>query len=100
MELLLERPPGLGVGARRSVAPATEYDQHRSKQVAPPRFAMRVAVICLLLLSPVLGGCLERAKLPPEAGFGPDPALPEPTKTAIPTVNVSMATGWSGDAAP
>jgi glucose/arabinose dehydrogenase len=59
---------------------------------------MPVALTLLSVLS--LHACLERAKLPPEAGFGPDPTLPEPNTTALPTVKVAKATGWSGDAAP
>ena len=41
-----------------------------------------------------LAGCGETAKLPESAGFGPNPQLPEPNKTLIPTVNVAPAKGW------
>jgi glucose/arabinose dehydrogenase len=54
----------------------------------------------LLLLGFSLLGCLERAKLPSDAGFGPDPALPPPRKTVIPTVKVAKAIGWSEGEAP
>jgi len=41
-----------------------------------------------------LAGCGDIAKLPVESGYGPDPALPEPSKSLIPTVNIAEATGW------
>jgi len=34
------------------------------------------------------------------AGSGPDPVLPEPEKSLIPTVNTAKAVGWAGNAAP
>jgi glucose/arabinose dehydrogenase len=52
----------------------------------------------LILLS--LGGCAERAKLPVEAGFGPQPTLPEPNPTLIPTVNIAPAKGWPEGTTP
>jgi len=41
-----------------------------------------------------LGGCGDTAKTPAEAGYGPDPALPAPNKTLLPTVNIAPAKGW------
>ncbi|MCP9338424.1 PQQ-dependent sugar dehydrogenase [Stutzerimonas xanthomarina] len=41
-----------------------------------------------------LAGCGDTATLPVETGYGPDPALPAPNKTLIPTVNIAEATGW------
>jgi glucose/arabinose dehydrogenase len=50
---------------------------------------------CLLVLLVVsLAGCSEAAKLPFAAGTGPDPQLPEPVRTPIPTVHVAPAKGW------
>jgi len=40
-----------------------------------------------------LAGC-EEAKLPVAQGTGPNPQLPPPNKTLIPTVNVAPAKGW------
>ncbi len=45
-------------------------------------------------LTLALAGCSETALLPVEAGYGPDPALPEPRKSLIPTVNIAPAVGW------
>jgi glucose/arabinose dehydrogenase len=39
-------------------------------------------------------GCGESAKLPLSAGVGPDPALPPPNKTVIPTLHIATAKGW------
>ena len=62
---------------------------------------MRTA-ICLALLgvlaSPLLTA--EEATLPVEAGMGPDPTLPPPNPTLLPTVLVAPAKGWPAGAAP
>lgn len=42
----------------------------------------------------VLIACGETAKLPFSAGVGPNPTLPPPNKTLIPTVNIAPAKGW------
>ena len=47
-----------------------------------------------------LAACGELARLPVEAGTGPAPQLPEPTRTLIPTVNVATAKGWPEGAKP
>ncbi|PKO31289.1 MAG: sorbosone dehydrogenase [Betaproteobacteria bacterium HGW-Betaproteobacteria-7] len=41
-----------------------------------------------------LAACGEMAKLPSSAGFGPQPTLPAPHPTLIPTVNIAPAKGW------
>ena len=41
-----------------------------------------------------LAACGESATLPVAAGMGPDPELPPPEETLIPTVNIAPATGW------
>jgi glucose/arabinose dehydrogenase len=47
-----------------------------------------------------LSACGESATLPVSAGIGPNPELPPPNETLLPTVNVAKATGWSGDQTP
>jgi glucose/arabinose dehydrogenase len=47
-----------------------------------------------------LSACGEQAQLPASAGFGPNPVLPPPDETLIPTVNVAPATGWPAGAEP
>jgi glucose/arabinose dehydrogenase len=37
---------------------------------------------------------MERASLPVQQTMGPDPTLPEPTKSLIPTVKIAPAQGW------
>ena len=37
-----------------------------------------------------LAACGDSAKVPEEAGFGPNPTLPEPTETIIPTINIAQ----------
>ncbi|MCI3952508.1 MAG: sorbosone dehydrogenase family protein [Burkholderiales bacterium] len=51
-------------------------------------------------LAVVLAACGDTAKLPFSAGVGPDPALPPPNKTLIPTVEIAPAKGWPDGAKP
>ncbi len=55
-----------------------------------------------LLLSIVFGltGCADMAQLPLAAGTGPDPVLPPPVKSLIPTVHIAPAKGWPTGAKP
>lgn len=62
----------------------------------PSRYAYPVAVTMLLGLA----GCGDTATVSVESGYGPDPALPEPNKTLIPTVKIAKATGWPDEAKP
>jgi glucose/arabinose dehydrogenase len=48
----------------------------------------------------LLAGCGDEATLPASAGIGPDPQLPPPHQTLIPTVNIAPATGWAAGASP
>jgi glucose/arabinose dehydrogenase len=68
--------------------------------VASPRRSTGFTLSAAAALLLALGGCGESAKLPLEAGTGPDPQLPEPRRTLIPTVKIAEATGWQGDAKP
>jgi glucose/arabinose dehydrogenase len=45
-------------------------------------------------------GCGEQARLPVSAGIGPNPELPPPNETLLPTINVAKAIGWTGGATP
>jgi glucose/arabinose dehydrogenase len=47
-----------------------------------------------------LNGCAERSQLSSGADTGPDPALPEPTQTLIPTLKVAPAKGWPAGVTP
>src|SRR5688572_15394976 len=50
--------------------------------------------LLVLLLAFALVACTESARLPFEATTGPEPQLPPPTRTLIPTVNIAPARGW------
>jgi glucose/arabinose dehydrogenase len=52
-------------------------------------------VLVPLLGAALLAGCGNSARLPVEAGTGPQPTLPAPKKSLLPTVNVAPARGWS-----
>ena len=53
----------------------------------------------LFLTTFLLAGC-ERATLPLAAGTGPNPVLPPPSSTLIPTVDIAPAAGWQPGEAP
>ncbi len=57
-------------------------------------------VLVSTLLAVALGGCGDTAKLQVADGMGPDPQLPPPTRTLIPTINIATATGWPAGAEP
>ncbi|KAB0507618.1 PQQ-dependent sugar dehydrogenase [Pseudomonas moorei] len=54
----------------------------------------------LITAAALLSACGESSKLPPQASVGPAPQLPEPTTSLIPTLKVSKAIGWPGNAMP
>ena len=58
--------------------------------------ALRLSLIgCAAVgLGVALAACGEMATLPFSAGVGPDPKLPPPKKTLIPTVSIAPAKGW------
>jgi glucose/arabinose dehydrogenase len=61
---------------------------------------MRYVPCLLLCLSMLVASCGEVARFPDTAGMGPQPNLPPPNKTLLPTVHVALATGWPADATP
>jgi len=54
----------------------------------------------LMVLTLALAACGEMATLPITAGSGPQPTLPAPRPTLIPTVNIAPAIGWPVGATP
>lgn len=54
----------------------------------------------IVIAAVTLAGCSETATLPVSAGTGPDPTLPPPHRTLIPTVNIAPAKGWPAGAKP
>jgi glucose/arabinose dehydrogenase len=56
-----------------------------------------LAVIVSLTLAV---GCTEKAELPVESGMGPQPTLPAPKKSLMPTVQIAPARGWPEGAKP
>lgn len=54
-------------------------------------YKISTAVLCTTILI----ACGVSSKLPFEVGVGPNPQLPPPTTTLIPTVKVAEAIGWS-----
>lgn len=60
-----------------------------------PMFALLGAVVLL-----AVAACGEMATLPISAGTGPQPVLPPPQHTLIPTVNIAPAEGWPSGVLP
>jgi glucose/arabinose dehydrogenase len=52
-----------------------------------------------LLVTSLLLAC-EAAKVPIQQGYGPDPRLPPPDSSLIPTVNIAPAIGWQAEERP
>ena len=70
-------------------------------QASPTPSIRSVARLSAVLASAfMLGACAESAKLSVAQGTGPNPTLPEPATTLIPTVNIAPAKGWPAGAAP
>jgi glucose/arabinose dehydrogenase len=62
---------------------------------------MRAHYSALVLIAATLAlAACESAKLPVTAGMGPNPTLPPPNETLIPTVNIAPAKGWANGAMP
>ena len=56
--------------------------------------------VALAALGLVVAACSSTARLSVEAGTGPEPALPPPDRSLVPTVVVANATGWPEGRAP
>ena len=56
-----------------------------------------IAVLCATL---GLAACGDMARLPLAAGTGPNPTLPPPNRTLLPTVNIAPAQGWQDGSKP
>ena len=62
-----------------------------------PRF---VRPVLLLAAVASAAGCGDTARLTVAQGTGPDPALPPPSSTLLPTVSIADAEGWPDGARP
>ena len=60
----------------------------------------RSAPFVILSTALVLAACGDTAQLTPDQTTGPDPKLPPPVETLIPTMNIAPAVGWAKDAKP
>ncbi|WP_395021027.1 PQQ-dependent sugar dehydrogenase [Dongia sp.] len=62
---------------------------------------MRATLAGLLALSaPLIFGCGDQAQLPEPQAQGPNPQIPAPRTSWIPTVNIADATGWPENERP
>ncbi len=58
------------------------------------------SIVFVLVAAVAAAGCSQRATLPVSAGTGPNPVLPAPAHSLIPTVNIAPAKGWPENATP
>jgi len=63
-----------------------------------PRLVLRLLVVLPALMA--LFGCGHEARISLMEGYGPEPALPAPDKSAIPLVHIAPAVGWPTGAKP
>ncbi|MFZ1389819.1 MAG: sorbosone dehydrogenase family protein [Thiolinea sp.] len=62
---------------------------------------MQRPTFVLLASSLILAACSETKPPPPTTvGFGPNPSLPAPEESLLPTVNIAPAVGWANAAKP
>jgi glucose/arabinose dehydrogenase len=59
---------------------------------------MKRPLILLCLVG--IGACAETSRIPESATTGPNPTLPEPVETLIPTVKIAPAKGWPAGVKP
>ena len=64
------------------------------------RFASTRAIAGVVLLAPFLAACGDEAKLPLAASTGPNPQLPQPRQTMLPTVQFAAVERWTDSAIP
>ena len=64
------------------------------------RASSKVAVVVLTVCAFLFSACGDSAQLPLAASFGPDPQLPPPNVTLLPTVNIAPAVGWHAGEQP
>jgi glucose/arabinose dehydrogenase len=56
--------------------------------------------VCVFAVALGVAACGQPARLPESAGFGPNPAMPRPSTSLIPLINVVEAKGWSEGGKP
>jgi glucose/arabinose dehydrogenase len=57
-------------------------------------------IVAMFVLASAVAACGGVAQLPVSAGVGPNPALPAPQRSLLPTVHIAKATGWPASAQP
>src|SRR5690606_3898353 len=68
--------------------------------VQSPLLMRGLRIFIMSMLSVALAACGETANLSVADGTGPNPTLPEPDKSLIPTVNIAPAIGWPQGVVP
>ena len=87
---------------QRLLRPGCSYHFFGRFSSCKSRSAIQSAIAFISVVGLVLSvaACGEVATLPDEAGIGPNPTLPPPKRTLLPTVDIAPANGWSAGATP
>ena len=85
---------------RAAVAMGTAVDERSDADDRLGRIAVALGLAFGLAALTAAAGCRRETNLPVAAGMGPNPTLPEPRKSLIPTVNIAPARGWAGNEKP
>ncbi len=59
-----------------------------------------INIFIITLSAAFLAACGDAAKLPEEVSIGPNPVIPAPYTSYIPTVNIAPAKGWPAGGKP
>jgi glucose/arabinose dehydrogenase len=76
------------------------FPRHVSWMVAMKKFLALAATVLVLGGGALMLFACESATLPVSAGIGPQPQLPPPNPTLLPTVHIAPAIGWAPGEAP
>ena len=75
-------------------------ERHAVHHAAMRLFTFRFSLLATAALSAFIAGCGVTARLGVDAGSGPNPTLPPPQTSLIPTVHIAPAIGWPAGATP
>ena len=59
-----------------------------------------IALVSVLATTLALSACGSTSDVPVDLAIGPNPRLPAPSKSLLPTVNVAKAEGWAAGQMP
>jgi hypothetical protein len=95
-----KKQKGAPEGRRRARGSAWVFDWTPEPEADTVTYAQDDGLIVRWLIGTRFGWVRRSGDLAEQAGTGPEPKLPEPRQTLIPTVNIAPAEGWPAGAKP